>query len=144
MTKNSESLMQTNEIHHKSILRKFYCGFIAGIFQAGLFNPWDRALYLSVKNHSAFLCKENFKHPFSGLAQTLFQRSLSSSLYFPLEDIFLTFLHERFNEIGISKYSAWMTFAAGTLAGASNGFLLNPLSAVKVFISLLLLFLHIS
>ena len=29
--------------------RQFFCGFTSGIMQAVAFNPYDRALYLSVK-----------------------------------------------------------------------------------------------
>jgi hypothetical protein len=30
-------------------VRKIGCGFTSGVLQAYVFNPWDRALYLSVK-----------------------------------------------------------------------------------------------
>ncbi len=126
---NNEAIPIARE-HPQSVLNKFYCGFAAGILQAGIFNPWDRALYLSVKNHCPFLLKENFLSPFSGLVQTLFHRSISSSLYFPLEDIILTYLNENFG--AKSGHEMWMAFVTGTLAGAANGLILNPLSAVKV------------
>ena len=37
--------------------------------QAGLFNPWDRALYLSVKHSRPFLSGENFQRPYQGFWQ---------------------------------------------------------------------------
>lgn len=50
------------------------CGVFSGFVQASMFNPWDRALYLSVKNNRKFLDKQNFVNPFAGVFQTLAQR----------------------------------------------------------------------
>ena len=33
----------------KGALDLLSCGFLSGIIQAVIFNPWDRALYLSIK-----------------------------------------------------------------------------------------------
>lgn len=44
----------------------FVCGLLAGAAQAGVFNPWDRALYLSIKNKNRFLSFENFEKPYQG------------------------------------------------------------------------------
>jgi hypothetical protein len=57
------------------------CGLVAGVAQAGVFNPFDRALYLSVKNHRPFLCYENFAQPYSGFLQSVGGRALSGGLY---------------------------------------------------------------
>lgn len=111
----------------QSILNLLNCGFASGILQAAMFNPWDRALYLSVKHKRSFLRWSNFVAPFSGLAQTVVQRSISSGLYFPLEDIFSELIAST-SDTNISvRY-----FIAGVLAGTVNGFMLNPLSVVKV------------
>jgi hypothetical protein len=48
-----------------STARKLNSGIISGAVQAVVFNPWDRALYLSVKDLRPFLHLENFRHPFS-------------------------------------------------------------------------------
>jgi len=67
---------------------KLSCGLVSGIAQAGVFNPWDRALYLSQKHDRKFLDFRNFENPMAGVTQTLFQRAISNGLYFPLEEIF--------------------------------------------------------
>ncbi len=41
-------------------------GTTVGALQAVLFNPWDRALYLSVKEKRPFLHRANFTQPFQG------------------------------------------------------------------------------
>jgi hypothetical protein len=67
----------------------FICGIGAGVIQAGIFNPYDRALYLSVKEHRAFLHIENWKSPYSGFFQSIGSRAVSGGIYFPLEHLFL-------------------------------------------------------
>lgn len=52
-------------------------GLICGLFQAGLFNPWDRALYLSVRDRRHFLHPTNFKNPFHGFWQAIVHRTIS-------------------------------------------------------------------
>ena len=92
----------------------------------------DRALYLTIKENRDFLHVENFKQPFSGLVQTLFQRTVSAGLYFPLEDIFLQSLLEVRESRKSHVHDHWVALAAGNLAGAVSGLVLNPLAAVKV------------
>jgi len=65
------------------------CGLLAGIAQAGIFNPYDRALYLSVKENRPFLSKANWASPYTGFFQSLGGRALSGGLYFPTEHFFL-------------------------------------------------------
>lgn len=50
--------------------KKILCGLTSGLVQAFVFNPWDRALYLSVKNDINFLSINNFKQPFRYLSYT--------------------------------------------------------------------------
>lgn len=57
------------------------CGLIAGVAQAGLFNPYDRALYLSVKHHRPFLDSRNFQNGYQGFAQSVGGRAIASGLY---------------------------------------------------------------
>lgn len=116
------------------------CGFISGVLQAVIFNPWDRALYLSVKNLRPFIHSSNFEEPMRGVLQTLVQRSVSSGLYFPLEDIFrrdLIFF------VGTDRAREWRTllnFSAGIFAGMLNGVIMNPASSVKVYIFIVLIY----
>ena len=103
------------------------CGLVSGLAQAAVFNPWDRALYLSVINNRNFLNRENFRSPMSGVLQTIAQRTISSGLYFPLEDISVQFLQSL--NTNISK--SFLMFLAGLLAGSANGIIVNPLASVK-------------
>lgn len=121
------------EVNRNSVLRTailLNCGFISGLLQAFLFNPWDRALYLSVKNETPFLRMENFAQPMAGVMQTVVQRAMSSGLYFPLEQITAEALHTE-TELNQSKKS-WKLFIAGTIAGALNGIIMNPFTRIKV------------
>jgi Mitochondrial carrier protein len=65
--------------------RRVACGLASGAIQAGVFNPYDRALYLSVQHKRAFLCPANFANPYQGFSQSIVLRMVSSGLYFPLE-----------------------------------------------------------
>jgi hypothetical protein len=38
-------------------------GLFSGVFCSALFNPWDRALYLSVKNHRKLITRESSFFP---------------------------------------------------------------------------------
>ena len=112
------------------------CGFTSGLLQAALFNPWDRALYLSVRYHRPFLHIRNFSNPFAGVFQTLFQRAVSSGVYFPLEQLFAEGLHSKLSVANegksMRKFSTQIHFVAGLLAGATNGIIMNPFTSVKV------------
>jgi hypothetical protein len=108
------------------------CGIFSGLIQAGVFNPWDRALYLSVMHHRPFLRAENWAHPWAGVMQTITQRAVSSGLYFPLEDIFAEQLTKYNTKKNHPNLQRTVHFVAGLLAGSFNGFILNPFSSVKV------------
>ena len=101
----------------------FLCGLLAGIFQAGLFNPVDRALYLSIKNHVPFLTASNFVNPYQGFSQSVVGRALSGGLYYPLEHYFSSLVPP--------ESGPWANFLAGTAAGMTNALILNPITAVK-------------
>lgn len=114
------------------------CGIISGLIQAGVFNPWDRALYLSVMHHRPFLRAENFVNPMAGVMQTITQRAISSGLYFPLEDIFSELISKHYNQPDNAGMQRTIRFVAGLLAGLTNGIILNPFSSVKVCCSVML------
>jgi hypothetical protein len=115
------------------VLSKLNCGLFSGLVQAAVFNPWDRALYLSVMHHRPFLKMENFRNPMAGVMQTIAQRAISGGLYFPLEDIFLELISRKCNQNNSLAFLRHYThFTAGLLAGSINGLLINPLSSVKV------------
>jgi len=121
----------------------FTCGITAGILQAGLFNPFDRALYLSITNEVPFLRAENFKNPYNGFMQSVGHRALSSGLYYPLEHFFCELLLSSHSDSGdynnqqqpatshIQLHPAFANFLAGTLAGSTNALIVNPITAIK-------------
>lgn len=109
----------------------FACGILAGVAQAGVFNPYDRALYLSIKDDVHFLSPQNWKNPYGGFFQSVGGRALSGGLYFPLEHLYLRMLDA-------DEINSRNNLIAGTAAGATNACILNPLSAVKVSVYLFL------
>jgi hypothetical protein len=115
-------------VHRTAVLLS--SGFMSGLASAFLFNPWDRALYLSVKCERPFLLKENWQNPFRGVTQTVIQRAISSGLYFPLEQIF-TELFNAYEEQNEKRKSTKL-FISGMSAGAINGVIMNPLTRIKV------------
>ena len=112
------------------------CGLGAGVVQAGLLNPFDRALYLSVKERRAFLRAENFTRPYQGFLQSVGGRALSGGLFFPLESIFQSIYNQSGGgNIRSGRYRdgnvALTNFLVGSAAGSVNAIILNPLSAIK-------------
>eukprot|EP00038_Savillea_parva_P014343 m.10808 g.10808 ORF g.10808 m.10808 type:complete len:481 (-) comp2780_c0_seq1:144-1586(-) len=101
------------------------CGLASGIIQAGLFNPIDRALFLTVHHRRPFLTWANFASPYQGFLQSVWVRAISGGLYYPLEDVFVQRL-ERFD-----SSSPAIPYVAGSLAGVFSSGILNPLQAVK-------------
>ena len=101
-------------------------GFISGMFSTAVLNPYDRALFLAVSNSRPFMCAANFRSPFAGLSQTLFSRSVSTGLWFPLEDLSHRLLRDRLGLRGTLENAL-----SGQMAGAANAALLNPLHVVK-------------
>lgn len=93
------------------------CGLVSGFAVTALLNPWDRALYLSIVNRTPFLAWENWRSPYRGLLQTMVGRSLSSGLYFPLEEL--------------CSRSLGSYVLGGQAAGVALGVVLNPLSLIK-------------
>lgn len=103
-------------------------GFTSGLLQAAIFNPWDRALYLSVKNHNKFLSIQNFRNPYQGFSQSIFSRVLSGGSFFPLMDLLEPLVAQK---LGIKQGSAANKTLAGNMAGAINGVCINFLTAIK-------------
>jgi hypothetical protein len=111
-------------------LKAFASGTASGLACCFLFNPWDKALYLSVKTKTAFLHRSNWQAPFQGVTQALAHRTISGGLYFPLNDM----LREPYAKLLKPKSDVDRLIVhtlAGNTAGAIQGLLLNPLTAVK-------------
>ena len=105
-------------------------GVLTGAFCAGVFNPWDRALYLSVKNKRPFLLKSNFTSPYHGFSQAVLQRTFQNSIYFIMQSELKHSMHPYLrNNLNMSESST--QFCIGLFAGSVSGFLTNGISAVK-------------
>lgn len=111
--------------------QRFICGVVSGTITAFIFNPWDKALYLSVINQRALFTKQNWIHPFIGSGQSMIIRTISGSMFFPLKEYFDDKIHT------ISKLNNWnlnqstISFLSGNFAGMVNGFTLNSINAIK-------------
>jgi hypothetical protein len=125
----------SSDVMNKPNYHPLLCGTLSGIATAGLFNPVDRALYLSVINLKPFLHSDNWKQPFQGASNALLHRTISGGLYFAAYDLIeqpvkswsvqRSFLQD-------SRYDIVVTsFITGTAAGFVNGVVLNPIAAVK-------------
>lgn len=114
----------------------FACGIGAGMIQAGLFNPYDRALYLSVKHKRPFISLSNWKNPYLGFAQSVCGRAVQGGLFFPLEKTFQSVLiagqneHDGHGTVKMKRNRA-SDFLVGSAAGCVNATFLNPLTAIK-------------
>lgn len=108
-------------------------GLFTGVLCSGLFNPWDRALYLSVKNNTSFLSKENFKSPYQGFSQAIVQRAFTGSIYYVMQGEMNAYMKPYFLEqLGFSE--SLNQFAVGMIAGSASGALTNSISTVKYHI----------
>lgn len=102
-------------------------GFASGMVVTAVLNPYDRALFLSVRAKRPFLSRSNWTSPWNGVGQTLVSRSLSTGMYFPLEEVGRSAAHA----VGLQDGSSACSLVAGNFAGAVNAFVLSPLAAVK-------------
>ena len=67
----------------------FLAGLITGVTTAVAFNPWDRALYLSVFHKRRFLHRGNFSgNLWQGSTVALVHRTVTGGLYFPLVEFY--------------------------------------------------------
>jgi len=110
--------------------RNLISGAFTGMVIAGVFNPWDRALYLSVKHRRPFLHRSNFKSPYHGFAQAVFQRTFSGGIYFiaqsEMQISLFPYLHETLKlSENISQVGVGLT------TGLINGALTSPLTVIR-------------
>ncbi|KTD71230.1 hypothetical protein [Legionella tucsonensis] len=105
-------------------------GLIAGVSNSGFFNPWDRALYLSVKYNRPFLSVQNFKSPYQGFSQAIVQRAFLGSIYYIAQGELKSYLFPYLqHNLGFSQTVA--QFYVGMAAGSIGGALTNSISAIK-------------
>lgn len=105
-------------------------GLFTGVFCSGLFNPWDRALYLSVKNNIPFLSIDNFRHPYHGFSQAVLQRAFLGSVYYIMQGELKSHLYPYLRH-DLKASETFSQFCIGSSAGSISGLLTNGISAVK-------------
>lgn len=105
-------------------------GFFTGLTCAGLFNPWDKALFLSVKHRRPFLSRANFSSPYQSFLPTMAQRALQDGNYFIFQGQLRSHLYPYLRyHLGANEYLA--QFCIGMLAGSFSGITTNSISAIK-------------
>ncbi len=95
------------------------CGLISGVVTTAVFNPYDRALFLSIRDRRPFLRLENFRSPYQGFLQSVGIRAFSSGMWYPMEHFFC------------ERFPGHLSFLAGSAAGVCSSAILNPLTAIK-------------
>lgn len=106
-------------------IKKFTCGTLGGIINTVLFNPYDKALYISVRNKVPFFTKENWKNPYQGVSQAIFHRIISYGFYYPIMDIYGKNLH-------FIENKTHRSVLASAATGCTIGIITTPLSAIKM------------
>lgn len=113
----------------KNLSIDFAASLAAGVTVAGAFNPYDRALYLSVKNNRPFLDAKNFRHPYQGFLQAVLQRTYTGGLYFFMQSELRRQLLPALKAQNTPPAAA--QFLVGTAAGSATAIMSNGLAAVK-------------
>ena len=128
--RNTHDKKSTSSEHTINNTVIFTAGIFTAVFCSGLFNPWDRALYLSVKNNKPFLSLDNFRNPYQGFSQAVFQRAFLGSVYYIMQGELKRYLHPYLrNNLNANETVA--QFCIGVTAGSINGLINNSISTVK-------------
>lgn len=105
-------------------------GMVSGAIYSLVFNPWDRAVYLSMKHKRSFLKKDNFVKPYHGAIQAMTHRMFFGSTYYlmqgQLRSTLVPYLQQ---ELELNWPSVHII--TGFAAGAVNGFITNAPSLIK-------------
>lgn len=99
--------------------QQLFYGSIGGITNTIVFNPYDRAMYLSVKNGTKFFSKQNWIRPYHGLSEALIHRTLSYGLYFPFIDLYDGYICNK--------------IVSGIFAGMTTSIMTSPFASIKLY-----------
>lgn len=102
-----------NEIQKKNI-----AGLSTGIISTILFNPIDKALYLSMTESKHFFDKSIWKNPYKSALFGAGNRCISYGLYFPLIEYY-------------NSMTKGNSLATGLLVGTTSAAMTNPLNIIK-------------
>jgi len=101
--------------------KNIFAGIITGITNTIIFNPYDKALYLQVKNNTKFFDKKNWINPYSGISQSLIHRTISYGLYFPIYDFYKK----------NTTFTNYKIISDSILTGCTTSILINPINVIK-------------
>lgn len=104
----------------KSISHRLMSGVSTGIISTFIFNPFDKALYLMVRDNKSIFNKEIWKNPYHGVTQALLSRTLGYGVYFSIYDI-------------CRENLSMKNVLAGSVTGASMALVCNPINVVKMY-----------
>ena len=122
----------------KQIPLNIVSGMITGVGIAGIFHPWDKALFLSMTNKRPFVydgqknrfVAENFTQPDHGFMQTIAARTLANSLYFVAQCQMYESLYPYLrHNVGLYEWQAQL--GVGLSIGSMTGIGANGLYAVR-------------
>lgn len=105
--------------------RRALAGVFTGLCTTFTFTPYDKALYVSIKNKTSFFSAENWRHPFKGITNILAYRVLNNGVYYHLMDEFKDMTS------GITKSKVKNDIIAGTALGITSSLMFNPLAVIK-------------
>ncbi len=118
------------ESHSRNMLIDFASGVFSGTSCAAIFHPWDRGVYLSVKNHRSVFSRANFHRPYHGILQTVLQRAVLGSAYYfvasQMKENLIPFMRDNLRAPEVSQY-----IAVGAAAGATHGIMTNTVASIK-------------
>lgn len=104
----------------------------AGTLCSIAFNPWDRALHLSIKYDRKFLSADNFKNPYQGFKQVAFHRTFVNGFYNFLQSQVRPHIYAALHDqLKFSEFSA--QFCVGMASGAIYALVAHPLATIKYY-----------
>lgn len=105
--------------------RTFAYGIGIGLANTAIFNPVDRALYLSMINKTSLFTKQNWAHPYSGIKEATIGRIWSYGMYFPIIDFYKC-------KLDSVKNDHIRLLFASSLTGSTLAIITNPITVTKI------------
>lgn len=109
----------------------FVSGLLSGVASVALFNPWDRALNLSMVHSRPFLKCVNFTSPYQGVMQAIVQRAFLGGVYFIMQSQLNTHFRPWLQQRGGNELAT--QFCVGILTGSFCAAITNSTSAIKYY-----------
>lgn len=107
--------------------RSNIAGSITGIIQTFIFNPLDKAMYLTVLKKGSLFEKYKWINPYHGVHNAMFGKMVSYGYFFTLNDNVTKFVDN--NMTGFAVFAK--PFVTGIVVGSTTAAVTNPLNVVK-------------